>query len=117
MAQSRDRDRVVLGDFINVVEIGKHRRTAAIANADTHVCHVVVSIDKQVYRAVTRAELQGNQAEVHTLEQNVAACRQLGLKSVTMVFDRGLVSKKNLKMLTADKQSKFISALDKPQIP
>lgn len=59
----------------------------------------------------------GNQAEVHTLEQNVAACRQLGLKSVTMVFDRGLVSKKNLKMLTADEQSKFISALDKPQIP
>jgi transposase len=59
----------------------------------------------------------GNQAEVHTLEQNVAACRQMGLNSVTMVFDRGLVSKKNLEMLTADEHIKFISALDKPQIP
>lgn len=61
----------------------------------------------------------GNQAEVHTLEDNVAACRKLGLKSITMVFDRGLVSKKNLKMLSGDPQQeiKFISALDKPQIP
>jgi transposase len=59
----------------------------------------------------------GNQAEVHTLEGNIAACRKLGLKSVTMVFDRGLVSKKNLDILSAEKQTKFISALDKPQIP
>jgi len=33
----------------------------------------------------------GNQAEVHTLEGNIEACRKLGLKSVTMVFERGLM--------------------------
>ncbi len=66
----------------------------------------------------------GNQAEVHTLEGNIDACRKLGLKSVTMVFDRGLVSKKNLELLCNERedekekdQVKFISALDKPQIP
>jgi transposase len=35
----------------------------------------------------------GNTAEVHTLEENILACRALGVSSVTMVFDRGLVSK------------------------
>jgi transposase len=59
----------------------------------------------------------GNQAEVHTLADNIAACRKLGLQSVTMVFDRGLVSQKNLKLLSTDQALKFISALDKPQIP
>lgn len=68
----------------------------------------------------------GNKAEVHTLEENIAACRELGMKGVTMVFDRGLVSKANLKLLQHtdgegkeddDQQVKFISALDKPQIP
>lgn len=58
----------------------------------------------------------GNQAEVHTLEDKINACRKLGLP-VTMVFDRGLVSKKNLNVLLADPNLKFISALDKPQIP
>jgi len=61
---------------------------------------------------------EGNQAEVHTLEGNIDACRKLGLEAVTMVFDRGLVSKKNLEMLCdKEKKTKFISALDKPQIP
>jgi transposase len=60
----------------------------------------------------------GNQAEVHTLEGNIDACRRLDLESVTMVFDRGLVSKKNLALLCdKEKKTKFISALDKPQIP
>lgn len=59
----------------------------------------------------------GNQAEVHTLEENVAACKAVGLNTVTMVFDRGLVSKKNLEMLSAAEGVKFISALDKSQIP
>ena len=58
----------------------------------------------------------GNQAETRTLEDNVDACGKLGVKSVTMVFDRGLVSKKNLEML-AEKKLKYISALDSPQIP
>jgi len=57
----------------------------------------------------------GNKAEVHTLEQNIMACQELGVESVTMVFDRGLVSKKNLAILL-EKDVKFISALDKPQI-
>lgn len=59
----------------------------------------------------------GNRAEVHTLADNISACRRLGLDQVTMVFDRGLMSKKNLDLLSADHQVKFISALDKPQIP
>jgi transposase len=67
----------------------------------------------------------GNTAEVHTLQENIDACRELGVKGVTMVFDRGLVSKANLKLLqdTGDEgedaieEVKFISALDKPQIP
>lgn len=66
----------------------------------------------------------GNTAEVHTLQENVEACRQLGVKEVTMVFDRGLVSQKNLKLLQGEEgedeegeEVKFISALDKPQIP
>ena len=58
----------------------------------------------------------GNKAEVHTLEANIKACKKIGLKSVTMVFDRGLVSKKNLNMLVSQ-EVKFISALDKSQIP
>lgn len=58
----------------------------------------------------------GNKAETRTLEDNVDACGKLGVKSVTMVFDRGLVSKKNLEML-AEKKLKYISALDSPQIP
>jgi transposase len=57
----------------------------------------------------------GNQAEVRTLEANVEACRNLGMSSVTMVFDRGLVSEDNLEML-ARKNVKYITALDKPQI-
>lgn len=57
----------------------------------------------------------GNQAEVRTLEANVEACRNLGMSSVTMVFDRGLVSGDNLEML-ARKNVKYITALDKPQI-
>lgn len=59
----------------------------------------------------------GNQAEVHTLGENVAACKAVGLNTVTMVFDRGLVSKKNLELLAATEGVKFISALDKSQIP
>jgi len=58
----------------------------------------------------------GNKAEVDTLEENIMACQELGVDSVTMVFDRGLVSKKNLAILL-EKEVKFISALDKPQIP
>jgi hypothetical protein len=59
----------------------------------------------------------GNKAEVHTLKENVDACKKLELDSVTMVFDRGLMSQKNLAMLEESEGVKFISALDKSQIP
>ncbi len=58
----------------------------------------------------------GNQAEVKTLEANVRACKKLGVPAVTLVFDRGLVSQKNLQMVGRE-ELKYISALDRPQIP
>lgn len=59
----------------------------------------------------------GNTAEVDTLVRNVDACRnRFKLKNITMVFDRGIVSSDNLDYIT-DKKLKYISALDKDQIP
>jgi len=55
----------------------------------------------------------GNQAEVKTLADNISACRNLGLDGITMVFDRGLVSKENLKMLQGqDKDGEIIGILE-----
>ncbi|GEM_PF-493170 len=58
----------------------------------------------------------GNTAEVKTLIGNVEACRRrFGLKNVTLVFDRGIVSDENLDEI--DEQGlKYVSALDKDQI-
>lgn len=58
----------------------------------------------------------GNTAEVKTLIRNVDACRgRFGLKNVTLVFDRGIVSDENLDEI--DEQGlKYVSALDKDQI-
>lgn len=59
----------------------------------------------------------GNMAEVNTLINNVDACTQrFKLKHITMVFDRGIVSDDNLTYID-DEQLKYISALDKDQIP
>ncbi len=59
----------------------------------------------------------GNMAEVNTLINNVDACSQrFKLKNITMVFDRGIVSDDNLTYID-DEQLKYISALDKDQIP
>jgi transposase len=59
----------------------------------------------------------GNTAEVKTLTGNVDACRErFKLKDITMVFDRGIVSNDNLDYIT-DRNLKYISALDKNQIP
>ena len=59
----------------------------------------------------------GNMPEVHTLINNVDACtKRFKLKNINMVFDRGIVSDDNLTYID-DKKLKYISALNKDQIP
>lgn len=61
----------------------------------------------------------GNTAEVKTLEQNINACKRrfkLSGSDVTLVFDRGIISVDNAKSIE-DAQMKYISALDRNQIP
>ncbi len=61
----------------------------------------------------------GNTAEVNTLKQNIDACKtrfQLNDKNVTLVFDRGIISEDNAGAIE-DAGLKYISALDKNQIP
>jgi len=64
--------------------------------------------------------LPGNTAEVTTLEDKVKARKnRFHLKSVSLVFDRGIVSEDNLQLVDEDKEKtlKYISTLDKNQIP
>lgn len=61
----------------------------------------------------------GNTAEVKTLKQNINACKTrfgLNKKNVTLVFDRGIISDDNAALIE-DAQMKYISALDRNQIP
>jgi len=61
----------------------------------------------------------GNTAEVKTLKQNIDACKtrfKLTDKNVTLVFDRGIISDDNANLIEEAKL-KYISALDKNQIP
>ena len=61
----------------------------------------------------------GNTAEVKTLKQNINACKtrfKLGDKNITLVFDRGIISEDNA-VLIEDAEMKYISALDRNQIP
>jgi transposase len=61
----------------------------------------------------------GNTAEVKTLKRNIGACEtrfKLGNKNVTLVFDRGIISDDNADLIE-DAQMKYISALDRNQIP
>jgi transposase len=61
----------------------------------------------------------GNTAEVKTLKRNVNACKsrfKLGNKDITIVFDRGIISDDNADLIE-DAQMKYISALDRNQIP
>ncbi len=61
--------------------------------------------------------LPGNTAEVETLESEVKACvLRFKLKNVSLVFDRGIVSEENLEYVDSN-QLKFITTLDKDQIP
>lgn len=61
----------------------------------------------------------GNTAEVNTLEQNIRACQRrfaLTGSNVTLVFDRGIISADNAEKIE-DAHLKYISALDRNQIP
>lgn len=61
----------------------------------------------------------GNTAEVKTLKTNINVCKTrfgLGQKNVTLVFDRGIISDDNASLIE-DAQMKYISALDRNQIP
>ena len=61
----------------------------------------------------------GNTAEVKTLKRNIDACKnrfQLAGANVTIVFDRGIISDDNAQMIE-DAQLKYISVLDRNQIP
>jgi transposase len=61
----------------------------------------------------------GNMAEVKTLKQNINACKtqfKLSGVKVTLVFDRGIISDDNAQMIE-DAKMKYISALDRNQIP
>ena len=64
--------------------------------------------------------LPGDTAEVTTLKDKVKACRdKFHLKGVSLVFDRGVVSEDNLQLIDEDKEKrlKYITTLDKNQIP
>jgi len=57
--------------------------------------------------------------EVKTLKQNINACKtrfKLSGANVTLVFDRGIISDDNAQMIE-DAKMKYISALDRNQIP
>jgi transposase len=59
----------------------------------------------------------GNLPEIDTMAQVIKACaHRFKLKNIFMVFDRGLVSEENFKLID-EKGLKYISALDKDQIP
>jgi transposase len=61
----------------------------------------------------------GNTAEMKTLKRNLNALKvRFGLnqRNVTLVFDRGIISDENTSLIE-DAQMKFISALDRNQIP
>jgi transposase len=61
----------------------------------------------------------GNTAEVKTLKKNIHACQKrfkLSGSDVTLVFDRGIISDDNASLIDSA-QMKYISALDRNQIP
>lgn len=59
----------------------------------------------------------GNVAETDTLKTAVEAChRRFKVKDISLVFDRGIVSETNLELIDSH-GLKYITALDKNQIP
>ena len=60
-----------------------------------------------------------NTAEVKILKRNINACKirsGLNEKIVTLVYDRGIISRDNADLIE-DAEMKYISALDRSQIP
>jgi transposase len=61
--------------------------------------------------------LPGDTTEVSTIKNKIAECKaRFGIENVTLVFDRGMVSEKNLSLIE-EEELNYISALDKDQIP
>ena len=59
----------------------------------------------------------GNMPEIETMDNVIKSCaHRFKLENVSMVFDRGLVSDENLDLIE-DKNLKYITALDRDQIP
>lgn len=59
----------------------------------------------------------GNMPEIETMDKVIKSCaHRFKLENVSMVFDRGLVSDENLDLIE-DKNLKYITALDRDQIP
>ena len=59
----------------------------------------------------------GNMPEIETMDKVIRSCaHRFKLQNVSMVFDRGLVSDENLDLIE-DKNLKYITALDRDQIP
>ena len=59
----------------------------------------------------------GNMPEIETMDKVIKSCaHRFKLENVSMVFDRGLVSDENL-VLIEEKGLKYITALDRDQIP
>lgn len=61
--------------------------------------------------------LPGNMPEIETMDKVIKSCaHRFKLQNVSIVFDRGLVSDENLDLIE-DKNLKYITALDRDQIP
>lgn len=61
--------------------------------------------------------LPGDTTETSTIKTKVAECKaRFGVEKITLVFDRGMVSEKNLSLIE-EEEFCYISALDKDQIP
>lgn len=61
--------------------------------------------------------LPGDTTEASTIKNKIAECKtRFGVEKIILVFDRGMVSEKNLSLIEEEKLC-YISALDKDQIP
>jgi len=59
----------------------------------------------------------GNMPEIDTMDKVIKSCaHRFKLKNISMVFDRGLVSEEKLNLIE-EKKLKYITALDRDQIP
>ena len=61
--------------------------------------------------------LPGDTTETSTIKTKIADCKvRFGIEKITLAFDRGMVSEKNLSLIEKE-GLRYISALDKDQIP